>query len=348
MAVGNRTMSEKGKFFSCDWLEHGIIFDHENILRVCCSQCNEGGGRPVLRGDYHGELIDWNHLFSLKKEMRDVQRTGEIYHKCKGCILLREDEWDDENYINRLLLTHWINCNCRCIYCPAVRDDNLRANNKHYNIVPVLEDMCNKNILRKDAFISIAGGESTIYPEFEDMLHLLLDYGCNNILLNSSGIKFSPAVAKGLAEKKLQLTVSVDSGTRKMYETLKLVKTYDLVCNNLMKYSEAQGVNKERVCSKYIIVPSYNDSAVEIESWLINTKQQGIKHVSIDVDWRWVQKNINRLEQEKRIYDLIVFTKNVADRENLILRYDERASIMRRIHKVDKAVFGGTIQKIKR
>lgn len=348
MAVGYYAMKTNTKFLSCDWLEHGIIFDHENILRVCCSQCNEGGGRPVLWGDYHGELIDWNRLFALKKEMRDVQRTGDTYYKCKGCILLKEDEWDDDNYINRLLLTHWINCNCKCIYCPAVSDSYLKTHNKHYNIVPVLEDMCNKNILRKDAFISIAGGESTIYPEFEGMLHLLLDYGCNNILLNSSGIKYSSAVAKGLAENKLNLTVSIDSGTREMYQTLKVVKTYDLVCRNLTKYAEAQGKNDFRVCSKFIIVPGYNDNPVEIESWLINTKNQGIKQVSIDVDWRWVQKNMNRLEQERRIYDLITFVKSIADKEDLYLRYDERASIMRKIHKIDKAVFGGTIQKIKR
>lgn len=81
--------------------------------------------------------------------MRDVQRSGQTFQKCKGCILLREDEWDNEDYINRLLLTHWINCNCQCIYCPAVRDENLKKNNIHYNIVPVLQDMCDRKILKK-------------------------------------------------------------------------------------------------------------------------------------------------------------------------------------------------------
>lgn len=338
-------MSEK--FLSCDWLEHGIIFDHENIIRVCCSQCNEGGGRPVLQGYYYGDSLDWDKIFAQKRQMREVQRKGEVFEKCKGCILLREDEWDDEDYIDRLLLTHWINCNCMCIYCPAVRDENLKSNNKHYDIVPVLRDMCDRKILKKNAYISIAGGESTIYPEFEEMLHLLLDYGCDNILLNSSGIKYSPAVAKGLAECKLQLTVSVDSGCRETYEKLKLVKTYDKVMENLAKYAAAQVLDKDRVCSKYIIVPGVNDNETEIEKWLENTANIGIKHASIDIDLRWVQKNHDRLKKERRIYDLIVFTKKIADRENLVLRYDERASIMRKVHRVKTAVFGGTMQKIK-
>ena len=104
-------MEENKKFLSCDWLEHGIIFDHENIIRVCCSQCNEGGGRPVIRGYFHGEPLDWHNVFEKKWEMRSVQRTGKTYEKCKGCILLKEKDWDDEDYIDMLLLTHWINCN---------------------------------------------------------------------------------------------------------------------------------------------------------------------------------------------------------------------------------------------
>ena len=335
------------KFLSCDWLEHGIIFDHENIIRVCCSQCNEGGGRPVLQGRFYGEDFNWDNIFEQKRKMREVQRRGEVFEKCKGCILLREDEWDDEDYIDRLLLTHWINCNCMCIYCPAVRDENLKMNNRHYNIVPVLKDMCDRGILKKNAYISIAGGESTIYPEFEDMLNLLLDYGCDNILLNSSGIKYSPAVSKGLSEGKLQLTVSVDAGCRETYEKLKLVKTYDKVMENLEKYAASQDERRDNVCSKFIIVPGVNDSEREIEQWIENAADIGVKHVSIDIDLRWVQQNYDNLKKKYRIYELIVFTKKIADRENLILRYDERASIMRKIHKVKTAVFGGTMQKIK-
>ncbi|MCR5261123.1 MAG: radical SAM protein [Candidatus Gastranaerophilales bacterium] len=335
------------KFISCDWLEHGIIFDHENVIRVCCSQCNEGGGRPVLRGQYYGEKLDWDRIFELKREMRNVQRTGQTYEKCRGCILLREDEWDDEDYINRLLLTHWINCNCKCVYCPAVRDEKLKANNRHYNIIPTLQEMCDRGILKKNAYISIAGGESTIYPEFEDMLHLLLDYGCDNILVNSSGIKYSPAIAKGITEQKVQLTISIDSGTQETYEKIKLVKTYDNIIESLSKYSEAQIYNKDMVCSKFIIVPGFNDREEEIEAWIENTAALGLKHVSIDVDLRWIHEHFDNLKNERRIYDLIVFTQKAAERENLILRYDERASIMRKIHKIDTAIFGGTMQRIK-
>jgi len=342
----NTDTNQNHTFQSCNWLEHGIIFDHCNLIRVCCSQCNEGGGRPILVRNYHGEILDWDSIFKQKREMRDVQRTGETYDKCKGCIMLKEDNWDEENYINHLLLTHWIDCNCRCIYCPAVHDDNLKVENEHYNILPVLKDMCDKNILDKHAYISIAGGESTIYPEFDEMLHLLLDYGCDNILINSSGIKYSPAIERGLAKHRLQLVISIDAGTRKTYEKIKEVKTYDVVCENLRKYALAQGDKKDYLCSKFIIVPEINDDKKEIELWLKNSRALGIKCVDIDVDWRWVQKNMNKLKAEKRIYNLIVFAKKIADRENLLLRYDERASIMRKTHYKKTTIFKGILSKL--
>lgn len=177
------------------------------------------------------------------------------------------------------------------------------------------------------------------------MLHLLLDYGCDNILLNTSGIKYSPAVAKGLAEDKLQLTISVDAGTIKTYEKIKLVKTYDIVCENLAKYAASQTMDKHRVCSKFIIVPGVNDAEEEIENWIENTHDLGICDVSIDIDLRWVQANFDKLKQYKRIYDLIVYTANIAERENLCLRYDERASIMRKIHKTQTAFLAELCEK---
>ena len=166
-------------------------------------------------------------------------------------------------------------------------------------------------------------------------------------MINSSGIKYSPAVAKGLSENKLQLTVSVDAGSKKTYEKIKLVKTYEKVCENLANYAAAQNKDKNRVCSKYIIVPGVNDNKDEIEKWLEKTKYLGIKHVSIDVDWQWVQKNMKLLKRERRLYDLIAFTKNISEQENLCLRYDERASIIRKNHNTQTAIFGGTLVSIK-
>lgn len=184
------------KYLSCKWLEHGIIFDHANILRVCCSQNNEGGGRYILKHNYQGEILDWEEIFSQKRLQRNIQKEGKIYANCKGCIQLEKKRWDNKDYIDTLLLTHWIHCNSACSYCPAVRDEELLRVNKHYNVLPAIKDLMAKKILKKNAYVSIAGGEATIYPEFEELLHSLLDYGIKNICINTSGIKYSEAIEK--------------------------------------------------------------------------------------------------------------------------------------------------------
>lgn len=340
-------MSGKSKCLSCSWLEHGIIFDHENLIRVCCSQCNEGGGRPVLTENYFGKKLEWKKIFKAKRQMRQIQRKGKVYDACKGCISLREDEWDNDDYIDHLLLTHWIKCNCRCIYCSAVTDEQLKKINKHYNIIPVLKDMCKRQLLKTDAFISIAGGEATIYPEFEDMLSLLLDYGCNNILLNTSGIKYSPKVAEGIAGNKIKVTVSIDAGTEEMHKYIKNADVYNKVYETLSVYAKAQDDNKDMINSKYIIIPGVNDREHEMEQWIEDTRYIGIKHISIDIDFNWIRENREELRNKRKIYELLLFAKKLAEKEGLILDYYEGASILRNIHKVPTAIFGGTLKRIK-
>lgn len=313
----------KKEFLSCKWLEHGMTFDHCNLLKVCCAQSHEGGGRYVLKNSYMGGELDWDDIFQQKWEQRKVHRKGKIYEKCKGCLLLEKKEWDDEHYIDTLLLTHWTKCNSLCIYCPAMTDEVLKSTNQHYDVVPALRDMIEKNILRKNTFVSIAGGESTIYPEFEEMLHLLLDYGISDILINTSGIKYSPAIEKGIAEGKLRILVSLDAGTKEIHKKIKSVDSFDKTIENLRRYAMAQNEHKSNVATKYIIVPDINDNQDEIKAWLYLNKDLGIKVLSLDIDIFWHHKNKDNIPQS--IYDLVLYAEETARSLDFDLQLYDRA-----------------------
>lgn len=316
----------KKKYLSCKWLEHGIIFDHANVLRVCCAQSHEGEGRYILKDKYKGELIDWDDIFAQKKAQRDVQRNGEIYEKCKGCILLEKNRWDDEDYVGALLLTHWIHCNCACVYCPAIRDEDLIKTNEHYNVLPALKDLMKRKLLLKKAYVSIAGGEATIYPEFEELMHSLLDYGMKDICISTSGIKYSEAIAKGISSGCAKILVSLDAGTKETHQKLKLVDSFDNVINNLRKYSDAQTKYKYQVSTKYIIVPGINDNKKEIYSWLLLNKELKIKHISMDIEISWFNEHNKNIPEH--IYDLILFTKEKAQSLDIKLVFFDRASML--------------------
>lgn len=316
----------KKKYLSCKWLEHGIIFDHANYLRVCCAQSHEGQGRYILKEKYKGELINWDDIFTQKRLQRNIQKGGNIFEKCKGCILLEKKCWDDKDYIDTLLLTHWIYCNSSCTYCPAIRDDDLKVTNQHYNVLPALKDLMNKKLLKKNAYVSIAGGEATIYPEFEDLLHSLLDYGIKDICISTSGIKYSEAIERGINMGRAKILVSLDAGTKETHKKLKQIDSFDSVIDNLRNYSNAQKKYKYQVSTKYIIVPGINDNKKEIFSWLLLNKELEIKHVSMDIEISWFSENNTNIP--KHIYDLILFTKQKANDLDIQLVLFDRAGMV--------------------
>ncbi len=321
------------KRISCKWLEHGIIFDHANILRVCCAQSHEGEGRYQLKDNYLGEPLDWEEIFKEKNIQREVQKSGNTFKNCKGCILLEEGNWDQENYINRLLLTHWVHCNCECIYCPAIKDEELLSVNRHYNIVPAIKDMIEKGVLKKDSYISIAGGESTIYPEFEELMHTLIDYGIKDICVSTSGIKYSEAIEKGISLGSVSVLVSLDSGTKETHNKIKQVDKFETVIENLNKYSSNK-VLKRQVSTKYILIPGINDNEDEINSWLSLNKQLDIPTISMDIEIAWFKQNHENMPEH--IINLLKFSKKQAKKMNLDLTFFDRASMVYKKNKQHK------------
>ncbi len=331
------------KYYSCKWLEHGIIFDHCNVIRVCCSQSHEGKGRYELVTKYQGEPIDWENVFAQKRLQREVQKKGATFESCKGCIELEKRHWDSKDYIDTLLFTHWIHCNCACTYCPAIRDDVLIENNKHYNVVPAVKDMIEKKILKKSAFVSIAGGEATIYPEFEELLELLIDYGIKNIQVHTSGIKYSSAIEKGLRKGVVKVIVSLDSACAETHSKIKLKDCFDEVVQNLKKYSTAQRQNKELVSTKYIILPGVNDNKKEMYSWIMLNKELGIKSLDLDIDIAWFHENHSNIPEH--IYDLVLFAKNKATNGDFQMRLFDRACMVYNEYKKKNSQLKAKVKK---
>ena len=125
------------KYISCEYVQHGFNVVYEDI-KMCCFNCHEGGGRQILIDNYKGEMIDWNKFFKEKRKMRELNRQGIILERCKGCIFLKEREWDDEDYISYMVFNHWTQCNCKCRYCFTNEQSDYFNSRKNYNMYPVI------------------------------------------------------------------------------------------------------------------------------------------------------------------------------------------------------------------
>ncbi len=324
--IWGRLTHSKAKFLSCKWLEHGLIFDHNNIIRVCCAQNHEGGGRYPLFHGFIGQDIDWQKILDKKKLQRAVQRKGKIFESCVGCQELAEDYWDDKDYLGNVLLTHWVKCNSSCSYCSAVRDIDLTKENKHYDVLPALKSLIDKKIVNKDTKITIAGGEATIYPEFDEMLSFLLSSGIKNILINTSGLKYSEQIEHGIKKGAVTICVSLDAGSTETHKTIKNNDSFDLVIENLMKYSSNQKMFGKNVTTKYIILPGINDNKKEVLKWLQLNKRLGINQASLDVEFDWFHKHRNSIPDS--IVDIIKFAKDSAKKQHIELKLFDAAFII--------------------
>ena len=281
------------KYTSCIHLEHGITF-FSNSVQICCISSHPGGGNIMQIQNYRGELIDWDKIFENRKQMRDGIKNGIVPEKCTGCYYLKEQEWNSENYIDEVLIGHFTHCNCNCIYCYTEKDKKFFNNNKTYNIYPVIKDMIEKGVLSKNATVTFGGGEPTILHEFEELVYLLLDYDVYNIRIHSDGIKYSPAIEKGLKLGKITLITSIDSGSKETYEKIKQVPCYDKVWQNMAKYAKTKN---GLIRTKYVLIPGINDSLSEVRNFLKKTHESGIRNIAFDIEDTWFKEHRDNIPQ---------------------------------------------------
>ncbi len=299
------------KYISCIHLEHGITFFSTSV-QICCISSHPGGGNITQISNYKGEPINWDEIFQKRRVMRENIKNGIIPDKCTGCYYLKEQEWNDDNYFDEVLIGHFTHCNCNCIYCYTEKDKKFFNNNKTYNIYPVIKDMIDKKILSKNSTITFGGGEPTILNEFEELVYLLLDYDVYNIRIHSDGIKFSPAIEKGLQLGKITLITSVDSSSPSVYEKIKKVPCFDKVWENLKKYADTKN---GLIRTKYVLIPGVNDNLREIKNWMKLTYDAGIKNIAFDIEDNWFKQNRNKIPNY--IYVIFDFVNNCFRQYNI-------------------------------
>lgn len=306
---------EKQKYISCKWLESGVCFDNGvfgSNVKLCCYISSEGGGNSMIINDYHGEKIDWNEFFRIKNEYRNIQKNGQTVDGCKGCVFLEEKEWNQENYIDSIVIDHFTKCNCNCIYCYTAENKKYYNSLKTYNLYPILKDMVDKKILRKNGSIGFGGGEPVLLPEFDKIIDLLIKNNFDDIRVPTSGIKYSKMIEKGISTGQLSVNISLDCSSKETYKRIKQVNAFDIVCKNLKKYAKAQK-NSYNVICKYIIIPGINDNKEEIDNWLKFNKENNIGIIVIDIENSWLNK-YRQTGPDSKIIDLLRYVREQSEK----------------------------------
>lgn len=304
----------KPKYTSCEIIEHGFDAQFDSI-NLCCRVCKENYyNKLVLFPNYKGEKIDWDNFFKVTDELRETQKRGETIPQCKGCIYLKEQEWDDEHYIKSININNWIKCNADCIYC----DRKQYKNKKEYNIYPLIKDLIKNKYLYNPADITIAGGEPTISRDFDKTIKLLIKNRITPVRVLTNAIKYNKHIETGIKEGLVNIFVSVDSGTEETYKKIKRVNKHKEVWKNITKYAKNQK-NISLVETKYILIPYVNDNEKELKEFILRNKEANIKRCCVDIEIGWFCRNYENKDAQKELINLYENTKKFAAEEGVEL-----------------------------
>ncbi len=300
---------------SCRWIERCIVLDYNGVIRNCNNFNPSRGGRTVIFDEYKGPQMDWDDFFRIKHEYRKPFLDGTRPEECVGCTGTETRDWDQRNYLDYVLLTPWVPCNSKCVYCHARDDKSIDMKGPRYDVVALAKDMIDKGIIDQNTLIDFAGGEPTIFKDFKRLLDLFLKHKFKKILIHTNAITHHKNIEEGIRKGSIYVLVSVDAGSKVVHEKVKQVKSYDKVWKNLALYARAQKPESEHVKTKFIIVPGLNDSQEEILLWLDKSYQLGIKNVILNLDFNWLENNISNIPMS--LYNLIAFTKSEAEKRGM-------------------------------
>lgn len=302
----NYISRKQGFYYSCEWIEHGLVF-FPSKLTMCCFMSSNQGEHTVIQDNFNGKNFNIDRIFKNRDKFRNFHKKGKIHTNCMNCPFLKLEAWDERNYIDELYISHWSKCNSKCSYCYSVNHPN-EFSHENYSVLEIIKTLTANGILRRNSKILFGGGEPAVLDEFEDIINFLIENGFQNIRVHSSGIKYIQCLEKGLSEGKIHITISVDSGSREIYKKIKNVDSYELVRENIKKYARFKtSSNEANVSAKYIIIPDINDNKEEIEKWLLENKNAGLSYTILDIEEDWYRKNKNNIP--KYIFDLLKYAK---------------------------------------
>jgi len=149
----------------------------------------------------------------------------------------------------------------------------------------MIQEIVNSKYLNPNSTVSWGGGEVTLYPAFASVAEYLMTHGFHQFI-NTNAILYSPLISSGISSGNIDLQVSVDSGSRSVYERIKGGDYFDTVWANLSRYAQVG-----RVTVKYILIDD-NSAESEIERFLGLCIQTGIKRTLVVPENRQFSKNI--------------------------------------------------------
>ena len=295
------------EYVSCQWLEYGIHFTASGI-HTCDKYAHPSSSMVPISPLDKNNNYNFSDYFKKKKKMRKDARNGKIKPTCSGCYMLKKAVWEDVDKIQCMAISTNTSCNSNCMYCYTHRNKEYFNSKVDIPIYDFIKKSIKEKKIDSDCEIQIGGGEPLLKPEFEKIINIFADNFFDNIRIYSSGIKYSQGIQRCLENDFIkELVISVDSGSRELYKTIKNVDEFDNVWANIRSYCNSQGDNKKQVRAKYIIIPSVNDNISAIDDFFKMVVENGVKFILIDAEMNWYKRIHNDVGKIQNLFNLVKY-----------------------------------------
>lgn len=169
---------------------------------------------------------------SRRREMLDKFSKNEI-PECINCrnYIPYDGLGAGVVFVNAALI---LRCQLSCVFCSE--NNRLGGNAEILQLMKkYLVWLAQNNHIRDDAEVLWTGGEPTLLPDFVELLHAFSFLKKPQSILTNAVI-FSQDVANLLRENKVNLLISIDSGSRDTYKAIKGRDFFDKVTQNIICY----------------------------------------------------------------------------------------------------------------
>lgn len=273
-------------YFSCQYIEHGMNFYPNDIIKVCCFTRD-----PAVDACRTSEPINVivEKLFHKKAEMAHEFLNGNIYDCCKKCSCLGRRQWGFyPKQISSISLNHFMFCNLKCGHCGYAKEmqQNELLDTDHGRVLEIIKGLKAYKILAPDVTFDVGGGE----PSVADGLLGIVQYCVENnhrVHINSNGARYVETIVNGVNNGLIYLTLTPDAGSREVYRAIKGHDNFIQTWKNIEKYHHACPNNVE---VKFIL---QEGNLSDISNMVEMCVSAGVKVVNLSMDLR--------IEQERHV-----------------------------------------------
>ena len=195
---------------------------------------------------------------------------------CKDCYQLQHGTWETKPQINTVNISSDPDdfCNSKCVYCvkyPKPSNDIIRKREMYIlSAAEYFTAKANGEPLQ----LHISAGEISVSSYCDEIMKLIAENENLYAVLSTNAIVFKESIADALATKRVELIISLDSGTPETMIKVRGLDCFDSSVSTCMKYAQCLQ-RKTMLSMKYIILEEMNDNETDIRQFLDIVKRIG-------------------------------------------------------------------------